>query len=56
MEYPSRIHSDSEGAETLASNDKNSTQTRHISIKHFYCKELVDSGDMEVGFVPGKDN
>jgi hypothetical protein len=56
VESPSRIHSDSEGAGFLASNDKNSTQTRHISIKHFYCRELVDSGDIEVGFVPGKDN
>ena len=56
MESPSRIHSDTEGAGFLASNDKNSTQARHISIKHFYCRELVESGELDVGFVPGKDN
>ena len=56
MESPSRIHSDSEGAGFLASNDTNSTQTRHIPIKHLYCRELVESGELDVGFVPGKDN
>ena len=34
----------------------NFTQTRHISIKHFYCRELIESVELGVEFVPDKDS
>ena len=56
VEKPSRIHSDSEGAGFLAGNENNSTQTRHIGIRHFYVRELVEDGQISIGHVPGIEN
>jgi hypothetical protein len=53
---PSRIHVDSQGAGFIASNDKNSSRTRHVEIKHFFCRELVAALFVVFGYVPGTDN
>ena len=47
---------DSQGAGFIASNDKNSSRTRHVEIKHFFCRELVAALFVVVGYVPGTDN
>ena len=44
------------GARFIASTDKNSSLTRHIAIRHFFCRELVRSGEVDFGHVPGTDN
>jgi hypothetical protein len=53
---PSRIHVDSQGAGFIASNDKNSSRTRHVEIKHFFCREFVAACFVVFGYVPGTDN
>ena len=56
MQPSSRIHLDSAGATFIASNDKTSANIRHIAIREYYCRELVDRGEVEFGYVPGVDN
>ena len=56
VESPSRIHIDNEGARFIASTEKCSKQSRHIGIRHFYCRELVMKGAVVFGHVPGTDN
>jgi hypothetical protein len=51
-----RIHLDSEGATFIASTDKTSSNTRHIAVRHFYCREKVQSGEIVFGHVDGTDN
>jgi hypothetical protein len=52
----SRIHLDSEGAIFIASTDKTSSNIRHVAVRHFYCREAVENGDVEFGHVDGIDN
>jgi hypothetical protein len=47
---------DSQGAGFIASNDKNSSQMRHVRTKEYFCRELVVAKLVEFGFVPGIDN
>jgi hypothetical protein len=56
VKSPSRIHIDNEGARFIASTEKCSKQSRHIGIRHFYCRELVMRGAVVFGHVPGTDN
>ena len=56
VESPSRIHIDNEGARFIASTEKCFKQSRHIGIRHFYCRELVMKGAVIFGHVPGTDN
>ena len=56
VQSPSRIHIDNEGARFIASTEKCSKQSRHIGIRHFYCRELVAKGAVIFGHVPGTDN
>jgi hypothetical protein len=56
VKKPSRIHVDSQGAGFIASNDKNSNRTRHVEIKHFFCRELVEAMFVIFGYIPGTDN
>ena len=51
-----RIHLDSEGATFIASTDKTSANTRHIAVRHFYCREKVKTGEIIFGHVDGIDN
>ena len=51
-----RIHLDSEGATFIASTDKTSANTRHIAVRHFYCREKVLTGEVVFGHVDGIDN
>jgi hypothetical protein len=56
VKMPSRIHVDSQGAGFIASNDKNSSRTRHVEIKYFFCRELVAAAFVVFGYIPGSDN
>ena len=56
MQKPNRVHVDSQGAGFIASNDKNSSRTRHMLVKDFFCRELVEAKYMTFGFIPGVDN
>ena len=51
-----RIHLDSEGATFIASTDKTSANTRHIAVRHLYCREKVSTGEVDFGHVDGIDN
>jgi hypothetical protein len=53
---PSRVHVDNQGAKALAVNDVTNGRSRHIDIRHFYCRDLVRSGAIVVGFVQSADN
>jgi hypothetical protein len=47
---------DSHGAGFIASNDKNSSRTRRVEIKYFFCRKLVAAAFVVFGYIPGSDN
>jgi hypothetical protein len=56
VKMPSRIHVGSQGDGFIASNDKNSSRTRHVDIKHFFGMELVKAVFVVFGYIQGTDN
>ena len=43
LKGPTPIYEDSEGCETLATNDMKSAKTKHIDIRHYFVRDLVKS-------------
>ena len=50
------ILSDSTGAIQLAQNPTQHSRTKHIDIKHHFIRERIETGDLGVYHVPGREN
>ena len=40
----------------MAVNEVTSNTSKHIAIRYFFCRELVQAGKITIGFVPTTDN
>ena len=48
---PMKLYSDNQGAIDLAYNPEHHQKTKHIDRRHFYVRELVERGQLEVPYV-----
>ena len=53
---PPELRIDSEGARKLANNPVYHRRTKHIDRRHHFIRERVTNGDIELSWVPGRDN
>lgn len=51
-ENPMIVFCDNKGAIDLSKNNRFSARTKHINIRHHFIKENIDSGEIDVRFVP----
>ena len=49
---PSLIMCDNKGVIDLSSNAKFSSRTKHINVRHYFIKEKIDTGEIDVQFMP----
>ena len=47
------IHTDSETAMKVATNPHPSTRSKYIDITVYWIREVIESGSLKLGFVPG---
>ena len=47
---------DNSSAIDVAYNPEHHTRMKHVERRHFYVRELVESGELKVGFTPGVGN
>ena len=50
------VRTDNQAARELAYNPEHHQKTKHIERRHFYVREVVESGRMVVPFVASADN
>ena len=48
---PMKLYCDNQGAIDLAYNPEHHQKTKHIDCRHFYVRELVERGRLEVPYV-----
>ena len=53
---PIELLEDNKGARDLAYNPEHHSRTKHIDRRHFYIRELVESGELVVPYVKTDDN
>jgi len=53
---PATLKVDNQGAIDLAYNPEHHQKTKHIERRHFYIREVVESGKLVVPFVASADN
>jgi len=56
IKYPVTIHVDSQGARFIAENDATSSRSKHIDIRYFYVRELVQDKRIQLRYIPSADN
>ena len=52
---PLTIHEDNQAAIVIVKDHKFSERTKHMSIRHFYVREKIKDGTVEVSYVPTTD-
>ena len=50
IEEPTEIREDNQGAINIAQNPESSQRTKHVAIRHFYVRELIDSDQVTVNY------
>ena len=53
---PVELFEDNKGARDLAYNPEHHSRTKHIDRRHFYVRELVETGELVVPYVKTDDN
>ena len=53
---PMKLYCDNQGAIDLAYNPEHHQKTKHIDRRHFYVRELVERGQLEVPYVKTAEN
>ena len=53
---PSCLSTDNMGARDLAYNPEHHDKTKHVARRHFFVRDMVESGEVSVPFVPTDDN
>ena len=56
VELPIKIYCDNVGAIYMSTGTTNSPKTRHVSMKYYFTKELIEDGLIELIFVRTEDN
>ena len=49
---PTQLHSDSKSARDVSYNPEHHTRMKHVERRHFYVRDMVESFELEVPFVP----
>ena len=52
---PTKLWSDNQAAIAIANNPVANWRTRHLAIRHHMLRELIQNGDIEFGYCPGRD-
>jgi hypothetical protein len=55
VETPTIIYVDNQSAIKISENDSAHDRTKHIDIRHYYIRDLVDSGEVKLVWVPTAD-
>ena len=55
-EEPLELFGDNKGARDLAYNPEHHSRTKHIDRRHFYVREMVESGELVVPYVQTDEN
>ena len=50
IDEPTEIREDNQGAIHIAQNPESSQRTKHVAIRHFYVRELIDSDQVTVNY------
>ena len=50
------IHADNQGAIFMANNKVTSERSKHIDIKHFFIREEIERGSVNLEYIPSKEN
>ena len=53
---PTQLHTDSKSARDVSYNPKHHTRMKHVERRHFYVRDMVESFELEVPFVPTDQN
>ena len=53
---PSTCYCDNAAALLVANGDGTAKRLKHVSIREFYCKSMVEAGEIEVLRVPSAEN
>jgi hypothetical protein len=54
--FPKLIKGDNRGAIALTKNTRDHGKVKHIDIRHHYIRELLESGEISVEYVPSAEN
>jgi hypothetical protein len=52
IETPTMIYVDNQSAIKISENDTAHDRTKHIDIRHFYIRDLIESGEVKLAWVP----
>ena len=55
-EQPIVLHADNQGAIALSKNPVHHQRSKHIDIRYHYIRSEIQSGDVELLYVPSEDN
>ena len=53
---PSLLRTDSKSARDVSYNPEHHDRMKHVQRRHFFVRDMVESFEIEVPFVPNKDN
>jgi hypothetical protein len=56
VQLPIIIHEDNKGAITLSENQVYNSRSKHIKMHKFRVRELVESGDVRISYIPSSQN
>ena len=52
---PTKMYDDNQGSLALCRSRMTTTRTKHIDVRYHFCREKVESGDVEVLYCPTED-
>ena len=55
-ELPVSVHVDNQGAIAIGTDEIHNNRTKHIDVRYFFTRELVDDGTIDVIYIASEDN